>query len=242
MVNRFNPGHQEPTTVRRIDQTEHQHSHSHTHTHSQQQNQSKLSQNHQTNKIQKFNNTSHRSFRNRKGSKTMFYNQISTNEHTQPIDETSPPTVRSHYHLSRDELVRGIANRLIFSQVYIYVYLTMIILSLMTILVSILSSHCGSVTFYVLEVLINTAMILEVSIRLVAFGKLLILEVKVKYIGLRDHCDLPNGRGPGCDHPGRSKPYPIHPIGSDPEKEWEEHLYKDRTDRSGRCDSQCRFN
>ncbi|KAI8446039.1 hypothetical protein BY996DRAFT_6434362 [Phakopsora pachyrhizi] len=101
----------------------------------------------------------------------MFYNQISTNEHTQPIDETSPPTVRSHYHLSRDELVRGIANRLIFSQVYIYVYLTMIILSLMTILVSILSSHCGSVTFYVLEVLINTAMILEVSIRLVAFGK-----------------------------------------------------------------------
>lgn len=42
---------------------------------------------------------------------------------------------------------------------------------LTTVFLSATSEHCPSFTFYVLEVIVNTAMIVEVSIRFFAFGK-----------------------------------------------------------------------
>ncbi|POW04069.1 hypothetical protein PSHT_11334, partial [Puccinia striiformis] len=77
---------------------------------------------------------------------------------------------RSHYHLSREEWIKGIANRFVFSQVYLYLYLSMAILSLTTVILSILS-ECPSLSFYILEIIINLTMIIEVLIRLLAFGK-----------------------------------------------------------------------
>ncbi|KAG0146038.1 hypothetical protein CROQUDRAFT_658011 [Cronartium quercuum f. sp. fusiforme G11] len=82
----------------------------------------------------------------------------------------NPVPSRSHYYLSREELIQGIANRFVFSQAYIYLYLSMAILSLTTVILSILS-ECPTLAFYILEIIINLAMILEVGIRLVAFGK-----------------------------------------------------------------------
>ncbi|EGG00377.1 uncharacterized protein MELLADRAFT_73199 [Melampsora larici-populina 98AG31] len=83
---------------------------------------------------------------------------------------STPAPSRSHYYLSREEFIQGIANRFVFSQGYIYLYLSMAILSLTTVILSVLS-ECPTLAFYVLEIIINSAMILEVGIRLVAFGK-----------------------------------------------------------------------
>ncbi|KAH9441966.1 hypothetical protein Pst134EA_032009 [Puccinia striiformis f. sp. tritici] len=49
--------------------------------------------------------------------------------HTDSIGPTSTLPTRSHYHLSREEWIKGIANRFVFSQVYLYLYLSMAILS-----------------------------------------------------------------------------------------------------------------
>ncbi|PLW12342.1 hypothetical protein PCANC_03149 [Puccinia coronata f. sp. avenae] len=87
---------------------------------------------------------------------------LSTNHHQLPS--------RSHYHLSREEWIKGIANRFVFSQIYLYLYLSMAILSLTTVILSLLS-ECPTISFYILEIIVNLAMILEVMIRLVAFGK-----------------------------------------------------------------------
>lgn len=77
---------------------------------------------------------------------------------------------RSHYHLSRQEWIQGIANRFVFSQIYLYLYLSMALLSLTTVVLSLLS-ECPTAAFYVLEMVVNVAMIVEVGLRLVAFGK-----------------------------------------------------------------------
>lgn len=49
-------------------------------------------------------------------------------------------------------------------------YLGMAALSLATVVLSLLGNHCPPTSFYVLEVIINAAMIIEVAIRVVAFG------------------------------------------------------------------------
>lgn len=77
---------------------------------------------------------------------------------------------RSLHFVSRSEAIKGISNRFVFSTFYIYLYLGMALLSLATVVLSLLSD-CPTLTFYVLEIIVNTAMILEVTIRLVAFGK-----------------------------------------------------------------------
>lgn len=81
---------------------------------------------------------------------------------------------RSLYALTRKEITRGIANRFVHSRTYIILYLTMAALSITTVALS-LGSGCPPKAFYVLEFIINSAMILEVSIRLVAFGKVCLL-------------------------------------------------------------------
>ncbi|GAA5954898.1 hypothetical protein JCM21900_004980 [Sporobolomyces salmonicolor] len=79
------------------------------------------------------------------------------------------PRFDPHF-VSRQEAFKGIANRFVFSQFYVFLYLGMAMLSLTTVFLS-ATSDCPTFTFYVLEIIINTTMIAEVSIRLVAFGK-----------------------------------------------------------------------
>jgi len=62
-------------------------------------------------------------------------------------------------------------------QAYIFLYLGMAALSITTVVLSLLtkSGECASFAFYVLEFVVNGAMICEVAIRLVAFGRVSLL-------------------------------------------------------------------
>ncbi|KAG1783487.1 hypothetical protein EV702DRAFT_1040059 [Suillus placidus] len=80
-----------------------------------------------------------------------------------------PIPTRSIYALTRKEITRGIANRFVHSHTYIFLYLSMAALSVTTVVLS-LSDGCPGLSFYILEIIINTSMILEVSVRFVAFG------------------------------------------------------------------------
>lgn len=77
---------------------------------------------------------------------------------------------RSIYTLTRSEITRGLANRFVHSRSYICLYLGMAALSVTTVVLS-LRDGCPGLAFYILEVIINTSMILEVGIRFIAFGK-----------------------------------------------------------------------
>lgn len=84
------------------------------------------------------------------------------------IDVKRP--TRSLYALTRKEITRGIANRFVHSRTYIFLYLGMAALSVTTVALS-LSEGCPGLAFYILEIIINTAMIAEVAVRFLAFGK-----------------------------------------------------------------------
>jgi len=77
---------------------------------------------------------------------------------------------RSIYALTRGEITRGVANRFVHSRAYVCLYLGMAALSVTTVVLS-LKDGCPVLAFYILEVIINTSMILEVGIRFVALGK-----------------------------------------------------------------------
>ena len=72
--------------------------------------------------------------------------------------------------MTRDEIAKGIANRFVHSHTYIILYLVMAALSVTTVVLSLVNG-CPTLPFYILELIINGAMILEVSIRFVAFGR-----------------------------------------------------------------------
>jgi len=72
--------------------------------------------------------------------------------------------------MTRDEIAKGIANRFVHSRTYIILYLAMAALSVTTVVLSMVNG-CPTLPFYILEFIINGAMILEVSIRLLAFGR-----------------------------------------------------------------------
>ncbi|KIM47782.1 hypothetical protein M413DRAFT_22387 [Hebeloma cylindrosporum] len=97
-------------------------------------------------------------------------------EHDPLVTATSqsyePPVAatRSIYALSRGEITRGLANRFVHSRTYILLYLSMAALSVTTVVLS-LTDGCPGLAFYILEVIINSSMILEVGIRFVALGK-----------------------------------------------------------------------
>lgn len=74
------------------------------------------------------------------------------------------------YALSRGEITRGVANRFVHSRIYICLYLGMAALSVTTVILS-LRDGCPGLAFYILEIIINASMILEVGIRFIAFGK-----------------------------------------------------------------------
>lgn len=78
--------------------------------------------------------------------------------------------MRSIHAMTRDEIRRGIANRAIHSRTYIILYLAMAALSITTVVLSI-REGCPGIAFYILEVIINSAMIAEVVIRFLAFGR-----------------------------------------------------------------------
>ncbi|KAF9508248.1 hypothetical protein BS47DRAFT_1377738 [Hydnum rufescens UP504] len=86
-----------------------------------------------------------------------------------PIPSSTP--ARSHYALTRREAVRSLANRLIHSRAYIFLYLGLTALSLTTVVLSLVKG-CPGLPFYILEIIINSAMIIEVAIRMVALSKL----------------------------------------------------------------------
>ncbi|KAH9486533.1 hypothetical protein JR316_0000598 [Psilocybe cubensis] len=89
-----------------------------------------------------------------------------------------PPTptagTRSIYALTRGEITRGVANRFVHSRVYIVLYLAMAALSVTTVVLS-LTDGCPGLAFYILEIIINVSMILEVGVRFVALGKVPVL-------------------------------------------------------------------
>ncbi|GAA5977594.1 hypothetical protein JCM5350_002285 [Sporobolomyces pararoseus] len=88
------------------------------------------------------------------------------------LDDESFGTQSGSHSQDRLESLKGVANRFVFSQFYVYLYLCMAALSATTVFLSATSEdNCPSFLFYVLEVVVNSAMVLEVSIRFFAFGK-----------------------------------------------------------------------
>ncbi|KZT30852.1 hypothetical protein NEOLEDRAFT_1144378 [Neolentinus lepideus HHB14362 ss-1] len=75
------------------------------------------------------------------------------------------------YALSRKEIVHGIANRFVHSRTYIALYLVMVALSVTTAILGSMQKY-PTLSFYILEIIINTSMICEVGVRVVALGKL----------------------------------------------------------------------
>lgn len=86
------------------------------------------------------------------------------------LPTSQPMATRSHYHLSRTEILKGVANRFVHSTAYIYFYGAMALASLMTVLIS-LVQDCPGTLFYSLELAINAILIAEVGVRGYAFGK-----------------------------------------------------------------------
>ncbi|ORZ23211.1 hypothetical protein BCR42DRAFT_404254 [Absidia repens] len=74
---------------------------------------------------------------------------------------------RTQHGLTRSEMIQGMANRLMYSNFYIALYLGLGLLSLISIIMSI-QETCPSLTFIIFEAIINFAMITEVTIRLLA--------------------------------------------------------------------------
>ncbi|KAI0003644.1 hypothetical protein BJV74DRAFT_764084 [Russula compacta] len=81
-----------------------------------------------------------------------------------------PRPTRSIHAMTRDEIRKSIANRAIHSRTYIVLYLGMAALSITTVVLSI-REECPGLAFYILEIIINSAMIAEVVIRFLAFGR-----------------------------------------------------------------------
>ena len=108
----------------------------------------------------------------------------------QSADTTAPIATTSQYRIRPSEKFRGVANRIIFSRYYIGFYFIMMSLSLTTVILSlkatrvfrlfihrlsltwIVDQHqCPPVAWHILEVIVNALMVVEVSTRWVAYGK-----------------------------------------------------------------------
>ncbi|WFD42560.1 hypothetical protein MPSI1_001206 [Malassezia psittaci] len=81
-----------------------------------------------------------------------------------------PMSSRNSMGLTRSEVMKGLANRFVHSTTYLYLYATMALMSLVTVVLSLLFS-CPGPAFYALELTVNLVLVAEVSIRFVAFGK-----------------------------------------------------------------------
>lgn len=74
------------------------------------------------------------------------------------------------YLVSREEALKGLANRFVHSTTYVYLYATMALLSLLTVVIS-LMTKCPGPAFYLLELVVNVVLMAEVGVRFIAFGK-----------------------------------------------------------------------
>jgi hypothetical protein len=79
-------------------------------------------------------------------------------------------TTRSQYHLPQSEVLKGLANRFVHSTSYLYLYASMAFASLLTVVMS-LMTDCPGTMFYVVEMLVNVVLVVEVGVRFVAFGR-----------------------------------------------------------------------
>ncbi|KAJ3383626.1 hypothetical protein HDU92_004048 [Lobulomyces angularis] len=76
----------------------------------------------------------------------------------------------ANYAMTKKEILQNLANRILHHSLYKAFYLVMGFLSVICVILSIIE-RCPSGYFYILEVIINLGMILEVTIRFFAFGK-----------------------------------------------------------------------
>ncbi|KAI0275037.1 hypothetical protein BC834DRAFT_965478 [Gloeopeniophorella convolvens] len=81
-----------------------------------------------------------------------------------------PRPTRSIHAMTREEIRKGIANRFVHSRTYILLYLVMTALSITTVVLS-MRDGCPGLAFFILEIVINSAMIAEVAIRFLAHGR-----------------------------------------------------------------------
>lgn len=95
---------------------------------------------------------------------------------------------KSQYTIQTSERLKGVANRIIFSRYYILFYFIMMSLSLTTVVMSLMATRkslvymiciadgvdkgiCPPKVWHILEIVINGMMVVEVSTRWVAYGK-----------------------------------------------------------------------
>jgi hypothetical protein len=98
---------------------------------------------------------------------------VSSDDDTRGLTTGAPsnaPTTRSQHALSRSEITQGIANRFVHSRAYMVLYLIMALLATATVALS-AGSGCPGPAFYVLEVIVNGAMVCEVVVRMIAYGR-----------------------------------------------------------------------
>jgi hypothetical protein len=86
------------------------------------------------------------------------------------VDNLLCRPTRSIHAMTREEIRKGIANRVLHSRTYIILYLAMAALSITTVVLS-MREGCPGLAFYILEIVINSVMIAEVVIRFFAFGR-----------------------------------------------------------------------
>ncbi|KAI9026108.1 hypothetical protein DFJ74DRAFT_663221 [Hyaloraphidium curvatum] len=77
----------------------------------------------------------------------------------------------ARHSITRREIWKGLANRILYSRAYATLYVVMALLSVATIYLA-STEKCPSITFVTFEVLINLSMIFEIAIRMTALGRL----------------------------------------------------------------------
>lgn len=129
-------------------------------------------------------------------------------------------TTRSQYHLPQSEVLKGLANRFVHSTSYLYLYASMAFASLLTVVMS-LMTDCPGTMFYVVEMLVNVVLVVEVGVRFVAFGRVSSEETKAIELATRGFPFLP---GPlplpsltailalHLQHPRSLPRLPLHPY------------------------------
>ncbi|KAI9026092.1 hypothetical protein DFJ74DRAFT_663187 [Hyaloraphidium curvatum] len=85
----------------------------------------------------------------------------------------------ARHSITRREIWKGLANRILYSRAYATLYVVMALLSVATIYLVVPTvgplprvPHSPSITFVTFEVLINLSMIFEIAIRMTALGRL----------------------------------------------------------------------
>ncbi|CAN6634967.1 hypothetical protein TRVA0_015S00298 [Trichomonascus vanleenenianus] len=88
------------------------------------------------------------------------------------MSTTSSVPNKSQFSPSKWDLIRVTANRFTYSKEYIVAYVLLTILSIITVSLSLATpTGCPHITFYIFEIIILIALLLEVGIRMVALRR-----------------------------------------------------------------------